>query len=76
MTQPLGYGAWQQPMKSSRVSVSLVAKGIRTTCSVLYVQYTFVKLYIVTNGTTQAFHNNGRYVLSAGHDQVINLVSS
>lgn len=24
----------------------------------------------------QAFHDTGRYLLSAGHDQIINLVSS
>lgn len=31
--------------------------------------------YVSLVNRRQAFHDNGRYVLSAGHDQVINLVS-
>jgi polycomb protein EED len=33
------------------------------------------RFFLVTN-TRQAWHSTGRYLLSAGHDQVVNMVSS
>ena len=67
-------GAWIPNIAISRHSAFSPEKGTHGISSVWYVFKRYPTGISWVLHLAQAFHDTGRYILSAGHDQIINLV--
>ena len=73
MTLQSGYGALIRKTRNSPAWLFSLVRDTRPICSPWYV--CFVIHFAMLVLTIQAFHDNGRYILSAGHDNVVCMVS-